>query len=246
MSEESAMNGDWALVTGASRGIGRAIAIELGGTGLHIVVNCRSAVDRAHEVADSIEEAGGSAEVVPFDVSRSEPTRLAIEGLLERLGPPQVIVNNAGITRDNLMVWMEEDDWRAVLETNLGGFFHVTQPCLKAMLTARKGRIINITSTAGQVGNSGQVNYSASKAGLIGATKALALEIAPRGITVNAVAPGFVETDMTAELPSDRIKTIPAGRIGAPEEVAAVVRFLVSDAAAYITGQVIAVNGGIV
>jgi len=240
------MSKEWALVTGASRGIGRAIAIELAGTGLHVVVNCRSQVEAAREVVATIERAGGSAEVVRFDVALAEPTRVAIETLLERLGAPHVLVNNAGIKRDNLMVWMEEEDWRAVIDTNLGGFFHVTQPCLKAMLTARKGRIINITSTAGQLGNAGQVNYSASKAGLIGATKALALEIAPRGITVNAVAPGFVETDMTAELPPARIKTIPAGRLGAPEEVAAVVRFLASDAATYVTGQVVAVNGGIV
>lgn len=238
---------DWALVTGASRGIGRAIAIELGRAGFHVVVNFKASADKAAEVRDSIVAEGGSAEVRGFDVADAAACRAVMEELIERLGSPFAVVNNAGVTRDGLFVWMKPEDWNEVLMTNLSSFYHVTQPALKAMLSAKRGRIINITSTAGQTGNPGQVNYSAAKAGLIGATKALASEIAKRRITVNAVAPGFIESDMTGELPLDRIRgSIPAGRIGQPEEVASVVRYLASDEAAYITGQVIAVNGGLV
>ena len=238
---------DWALVTGASRGIGRAIAVELGAAGLHVVLNYKSSTEAAREAAQEIRDAGGSAELAPFDVADGDAARAALEGLLAAHGAPLVLVNNAGITRDGLFVWMKPEEWREVLETNLTSFFNVTQPLLKPMLGARRGRIVNITSTAGQTGNPGQVNYSAAKAGLIGATKALAKEVAKRRITVNAVAPGFVESDMTAGIPLDRIRaSVPAGRMGLPAEVAAVVRFLATPEAAYITGQVIAVNGGLV
>jgi len=237
---------DWALVTGASRGIGRAIARELARVPLHVVVNARAPGGKAEEVAVEIRGEGGSAEVCAFDVASESAAEAAIEALVARLGAPYVVVNNAGITRDGLMVWMKGADWRDVVDTNLGGFFHVTRPCLKSMLVARRGRIINISSAAGQKGNSGQVNYSASKAGLEGATRALAREVAKRGITVNAVAPGFIETEMIAGLSRDAITPlIPAGRVGRPEEVAAAVRFLAGDGAAYITGQVVAVNGGL-
>jgi 3-oxoacyl-[acyl-carrier protein] reductase len=247
VSEPASPTRDWALVTGASRGIGRAIALELGAAGLHVVLNYRASAPQAEAVAQEIRAAGGSAECCAFDVADGDAARAALEALLATHGAPLVLVNNAGITRDGLFVWMKPEDWRAVLETNLSSFYNVTQPLLKPMLSARRGRIVNITSTAGQTGNPGQVNYSAAKAGLIGATKALAKEIAKRGITVNAVAPGFVESDMTAAISLDRIRaSVPAGRMGLPAEVAAVVRFLTTDGAAYITGQVIAVNGGLV
>lgn len=246
MSVAEERSRDWALVTGASRGIGRAIAMELARRPLHVVVNYVASEERAAEVVQLIESEGGSAEAARFDVADGASTEVAVLGLQERLGAPYMIVNNAGVTRDGLFVWMSNEDWDAVLDTNLKGFYHVTRPLLKAMLGARRGRIVNIASTAGQTGNPGQVNYSASKSGLIGATKALALEIAKRGITVNAVAPGFIESDMTADLPPDSIRQrVPAGRMGRPEEVASVVGFLASEGSAYVTGQVIAVNGGL-
>lgn len=236
---------DWGLVTGASRGIGRAIALELARVPLHIAVNSRTP-DKAAEVVLEIQRAGGSAEASVFDVADGKAAGTAIEALVERLGAPFVVVNNAGIIRDGLMVWMKSEDWQSVIDTNLSGFFHVTRPCLKSMLLARRGRIINISSAAGQMGNAGQVNYSASKAGLIGATRALAREVAKRGITVNAVAPGFVETEMLEGLPADKVVAlVPAGRLGRPEEIAAAVRFLAGEGAAYISGQTIAVNGGL-
>jgi 3-oxoacyl-[acyl-carrier protein] reductase len=235
-----------ALVTGASRGIGRAVALALAATGRHVLLNCRSRVDAAEEVLRTIQAAGGSGEVVPFDVADCAAAARAVEGILARHGRVDVLVNNAGVRDDMLMVWMQPPNWQKVLDTNLTGFFAVTQPLLKTMLVQRSGRIVNIASTAGQSGMPGQVNYSAAKAGLIGATKALAREVAKRGITVNAVAPGFIDTEMLQGLPvAEMVKSVPLGRLGRPEEVAAVVVYLCSADAGYITGQVIAVNGGV-
>ncbi|MCA8961760.1 MAG: 3-oxoacyl-ACP reductase FabG [Planctomycetes bacterium] len=241
------MSGPWALVTGASRGIGRAIAERLARDDLHIVVNYHSSEARADEVVEAIRSAGGSAEPLRFDVADEAACRTALEPLLERLDAPRVLVNNAGIVRDGLLAFMKPDEWSDVVRTNLDGLYNVTRPCLRPMLRARQGRIINLTSVAGQLGNAGQVNYSATKAGIIGFTKSLSREVAKRSITVNAVSPGLIETEMTSELPLDSmLQTVPAGRIGTANEVASVVRFLASDEAAYVTGQVIGVNGGMV
>jgi len=235
-----------ALVTGASRGIGRAVALALAETGRHVLLNCRAGVDAAAEVLRTVEQAGGTGEVVPFDVADCAAAEQAVEGILARHGHVDILVNNAGVRNDMLMVWMQPPDWQKVLDTNLTGFYAVTRPLLKSMLLRRSGRIVNMTSTAGQSGMPGQVNYSAAKAGLIGATRALAREVAKRGVTVNAVAPGFIDTDMLRGLPVEEIvKTVPLGRLGRPEEVAAAVVFLCSPLAAYITGQVIGVNGGV-
>lgn len=235
-----------ALVTGASRGIGRAIAIGLAATGRHTLINYKSNEKEALTVLNGIQESGGSGELVPFDVSDKSAAESAVTGILDRYGRVDILVNNAGIRDDMLMVWMEGDNWNTVIDTNLTGFYNVTRLILKDMLLKRSGKIVNISSTSGQLGMPGQVNYSAAKAGLIGATRALAKEVAKRGITVNAVAPGFIQSDMTEGLPSKEIvKLIPAGRLGTPEEVASVVLFLCSPEASYITAQVIGINGGI-
>ena len=235
-----------ALVTGAGRGIGAAIAAKLAADGFHLLINYKSNHEAAKKSLDAILAAGGSAELAPFDVTDAIAAEAAITALLQKHEHIDVLVNNAGIRRDMLMLWMKEEDWSAVLNTNLNSFFNVTKPVLKAMLAKRYGRIINISSTAGQTGNAGQVNYSAAKAGLIGATMALAREVAKRGITVNAIAPGFIETEMLNGLKIEEIvKQIPMQRCGKPQEVAELAAFLASAQSSYITGQVIAINGGI-
>ncbi len=234
-----------ALITGASRGIGRAIAVALARTGRHVIVNYRSRQDAAEETLAAVRE-HSTGELLELDVSNPEAVSAALDGVHARHECLEILVNNAGIRNDMLMIWMQQDDWRGTLQTNLDSFFHVTRPVLKQMLLKRRGRIVNITSAAGEVGSPGQVSYSAAKAGLIGATRSLAREVAKRKITVNAVAPGFIETDMLEGLPAQELRArIPLGRLGKPEEVAALVAFLCSEDAAYITGQVYAINGGL-
>jgi 3-oxoacyl-[acyl-carrier protein] reductase len=234
-----------ALVTGASRGIGRAIAQRLARDGFRIWANYAGSREAAESLCAEINAAGGSALAAQFNVADGAAVTAALEPLIEKEGAPDVIVCNAGITRDGLMAAMSDENWQQVIDTNLGGFFHVTKACLRPMLRRRSGRIIAISSLSGEAGNAGQVNYSASKAGLIGACKALAKEIASRRITVNVVAPGFVETDMVKDLPREElVKHVPLGRFGTPQEVASAVAFLAGDEAGYITGQVLSVNGG--
>ncbi|HEY9601157.1 MAG TPA: 3-oxoacyl-[acyl-carrier-protein] reductase [Allocoleopsis sp.] len=237
-----------AIVTGASRGIGRAIALALAGEGATVVVNYASSSTAAEDVVSSITQAGGNAIALQADVSKGEQVDALINSTLEKFGRIDVLVNNAGITRDTLLLRMKPEEWQAVIDLNLTGVFLCTRAVSKTMLKQRSGRILNISSVAGQMGNPGQANYSAAKAGVIGFTKTVAKELASRGITVNAVAPGFIETDMTNDLKADEIlKYIPLGRYGQPEEVAGMVRFLAADpAAAYITGQVFNVDGGMV
>lgn len=237
-----------AIVTGASRGIGRAVALALAAEGSHVVVNYASSSSAAQEVVAAITDAGGSAIAIQADVSKSEQVDALVDETLKTFSRIDVLVNNAGITRDTLLLRMKPEDWQAVIDLNLTGVFLCTRAVSKVMLKQRSGRIISITSVAGQMGNPGQANYSAAKAGVIGFTKTVAKELASRGITVNAVAPGFIVTDMTSDLKSDEIiKYIPLGRYGQPEEVAGMIRFLAADpAAAYITGQVFNVDGGMV
>ncbi|MBD0343605.1 MAG: 3-oxoacyl-[acyl-carrier-protein] reductase [Coleofasciculus sp. Co-bin14] len=237
-----------AIVTGASRGIGRAIALALAAEGAKVAVNYASSSAAADEVVKAITEAGGSAIALQADVSKLEQVDTLVNQTLEKFGRVDVLVNNAGITRDTLLLRMKPEDWQAVIDLNLTGVFLCTRAVSKIMLKQKSGRIINIASVAGQMGNPGQANYSAAKAGVIGFTKTVAKELASRGITVNAVAPGFISTDMTSELKSEEIlKYIPLARYGEPEEVAGMVRFLAADpAAAYITGQVFNVDGGMV
>lgn len=237
-----------ALVTGASRGIGRAIALELARMGATVVVNYASSSGAAEELVEVINQAGGSAIALQADVSKAEQVDALVKTVMEKFKRVDILVNNAGITRDTLLLRMKLEDWQAVIDLNLTGVFLCTRAASKIMLKQRSGRIVNIASVAGQMGNPGQANYSAAKAGVIGLTKTLAKEFSARGITVNAVAPGFIATDMTNDLKNDEIlKYIPLGRFGKPEEVAGMVRFLASDpAAAYITGQVLNVDGGMV
>lgn len=239
---------NYALVSGGSRGIGRAICVKLAQQGFHVIINYNNNREAAMETQQLVEEVGGSAELLPFDVADEEQVNAALDRWYAQ-HPDEyiaVLVNNAGIRRDTLMVFMSNDDWNDVLNTNLNGFFFLTRRLVKEMMTHRNGRIINIASLSGIKGQNGQLNYSAAKAALIGATKALAQEVGPRKITVNAVAPGFIATDMTKELDEASLKKlIPAGRFGEPEEVAAVVGFLASEDAAYINGEVISVNGGL-
>jgi 3-oxoacyl-[acyl-carrier protein] reductase len=237
-----------AIITGASRGIGRAVALALAAEGAKVVVNYASSSDAAQQVVTAITDAGGSAIALQADVSKLEQVDALFNETLEKFGRVDVLVNNAGITRDTLLLRMKPEDWQAVIDLNLTGVFLCTRAVSKVMLKQRSGRIINIASVSGQMGNPGQANYSAAKAGVIGFTKTVAKELASRGITVNAVAPGFIATDMTSDLKSEEIlKYIPLGRYGEPEEVAGMVRFLAADsAAAYITGQVFNVDGGMV
>jgi 3-oxoacyl-[acyl-carrier protein] reductase len=236
-----------ALVTGASRGIGAAIAEALARAGHPVILNYRSGEEAAREVAARIAEAGGTAELCRFDVSDAAAVSAALEGLLaEEERPIGILVNNAGVTRDAPFPALEPSAWEAVTRTTLDGFYNVTRPLVMPMVRRRFGRIINISSVSGVMGNRGQVNYAAAKAGLIGATRALAQEVAHRGVTVNAIAPGLIDTDMIAGAPVDEIlKRIPARRLGKPEEVASLAAFLASQAAGYITGQVIGINGGL-
>ena len=237
-----------ALVTGASRGIGKAAAIALVGQGAKVVVNYARSSEAAEAIVQAITAAGGEAIALQADVSQAEQVDNLIKQTLDKFGRIDVLVNNAGITKDTLLLRMKPEQWQAVIDLNLTGVFLCTKAVSKTMLKQRSGRIVNIASVAGQMGNPGQANYSAAKAGVIGFTKTVAKELANRGITVNAVAPGFIETDMTQDLKSDKIiDFIPLGRYGKPEEVAGTIRFLAADpAAAYITGQVFNVDGGMV
>lgn len=238
-----------ALVTGGSRGIGRAIAEKLASTGIRVAVNYVRQAGAADEAAATIQAAGGEAIAVQADVRSRE----AVQGMVERIesqwGPVDILVNNAGIVRDTLLARMSEEDWQTVIDTHLTGAFYCTKAVLRAMMRRRWGRIVNISSLAGLAGNAGQTNYAAAKAGLIGFTRSLAKEVGPRNITVNAVAPGYIQTDLTRDLADEwrqqALALTPLGRFGTPCDVASTVAFLISDAAAYITGQVISIDGGL-
>jgi 3-oxoacyl-[acyl-carrier protein] reductase len=238
----------YALVTGGSRGIGRACCIKLAEMGLNIIINYTSNDEEAKKTAEAVKAKGVDAVLMKFDVSNMEAVDKAVGGWIaeQKDKPITVLVNNAGITRDNIMVLMEPSDWHKVMDIAVDGFFYVTRHVMKDMLHKRKGRVVNVVSLSGLKGLPGQTNYSASKGAVIAATKALAQEVAKRGITVNAVAPGFIKTDMTAALPEAQLKAmVPMNRFGEAEEVANVVGFLASDAASYVTAQVISVNGGL-
>ena len=245
------LSGKVALVTGASRGIGRAIAQKLGALGAKVAVNYQSNESAAREVVESIKATGkGDALAVQGDVSRFDEAGRVLKATTDAFGRLDILVNNAGTTRDNLLAMMKEEDWDSVLNTNLKSVFNMSKAALRPMMRQKYGRIINITSVAGVTGNAGQVNYSSSKAGMIGFTKAMAKEYGARGITVNAVAPGFIPTDLTNPLPQDikdqMLRLTPLGRFGTVEDVANVVAFFASDAASYVTGQVLRVDGGMI
>ncbi len=235
------------LVTGSSRGIGKAVALRLAQSGYDIVLHCNKNISKAEEVQNEIISLGCNARILQFDISNRQECNEVLSSDIEKNGIYYGIVLNAGIAKDNVFPAMEDDEWDSVLNTNLGGFYNVLKPLVMLMISERvKGRIITMSSISGLCGNRGQVNYSASKAGIIGATKALSLELAKRGITVNCIAPGVIETDMISEIPAEEVKKmIPMKRFGRPEEVASLVNYLMSEEAAYITGQVISVNGGL-
>jgi 3-oxoacyl-[acyl-carrier protein] reductase len=242
------LTGKVALVTGGSRGIGRAIALKLASLGARVVVNYQSHAAAAQAVVAEIETGGGKALAVQGDVRHPDDAQRLVKATLDTFGRLDILVNNAGTTRDMLLAMMKEDDWNTVIDTNLKGCFNCTKAAIRPMMKQRGGRIINITSVSGVMGNAGQANYSAAKAGLIGFTKAVAREVGSRNITVNAVAPGYVRTDLTADLPAGLVQKMmeltPLGREGTGEDIASAVAFLASDAAGYITGQVLCVDGG--
>lgn len=238
----------FALVTGGSRGIGKAICLNLAGMGYHILVNYASNEVEANKTLKLIEEKGATGELLKFNVGQQEEVDAVLGGWIEKNADKtiEVLVNNAGIRKDALLMWMKNEEWKEVMDINLNSIFYTTRHVIKGMLVKRYGRIINVVSLSGLKGLPGQMNYSAAKAGVIGATKSLAQEVAKRKVTVNAVAPGFIKTDMTADLKEEDLKNmIPMNRFGTPEEVAAVVSFLASENSSYITGEVISVNGGL-
>lgn len=238
-----------ALVTGGSRGIGRAVVLALGRLGAKVMINYRENRTAAEETLEQLSAAGGFGELYPFDVAAEDQVDEAVKKIVDRHKKIDILVNNAGITTDNLLLRLKAQDWDRVIGVNLKGTIHCTRAVSKGMIRERYGRLINLTSVVGQMGNTGQSAYAATKAAIIGFTKAMARELAPRSVTVNAVAPGFIDTDMTARLPAEAqqefLRTIPLGRFGTCEDVGAVVAFLASPSAGYITGQVINVNGGL-
>ncbi|HKP51564.1 MAG TPA: 3-oxoacyl-ACP reductase FabG [Chloroflexia bacterium] len=244
------LSGRGALVTGAGRGIGRATALKLAAAGAKVIVNYNSSQSAAEEVVEAITSAGGEARLYQADVSKSEEVDAMINVLAKEWGAVDILVNNAGITRDNLMMRMSSDEWDAVIDTNLRSVYYCTRAVLRTMLRNRWGRIISVSSVVGLTGNAGQANYAAAKAGIIGFTKSIAREVGSRNITANAIAPGFIETDITASLPAEvkeaMLKGIPMGHYGQPDDVANIALFLASDLASYVTGQVINADGGMV
>lgn len=237
--------GSVAIVTGGSKGIGRAVCLELAECGYYTIINYKSDEQGATQSLEKIRQAGGDGEIARFDVSNHEETQKAVEGICSRFETIEVLVNNAGIAADELFIMMSSNKWNSVIETNLNGFYNVTKPVLEKMILQKKGAVVSISSVAAIMGNRGQANYSAAKAGLIGASRVVASEVARLGIRVNVVAPGLIDTEMIKDMPLGNIKTlIPMARIGRPREVAKVVRFLCSDDASYITGQVVSVSGG--
>ncbi len=244
-----ALDGKTALVTGGGRGLGRAVSLRLAEAGAFVAINYRGDRSAAEKTLEAIERGGGAGSTEQFDVADTAPVDEGVGRILERRGRIDILVNNAGVTRDGLVGRMKDEDWRTVLDTNLSGAFYVSRAAARSMIRNREGRIINIASTAGEAGNAGQANYSAAKAGLIGLTKALARELAPRNILVNAVSPGIIEGGVSADLTREQVESIrshvPLRRLGAPDEVAYAVLFLASRLSGYVTGQVIGVNGGL-